>query len=119
MRLFFRIFLLIILISTSFAIAAQTPKSGAPFVITLINTTRFQDVDTILRGLRRSKEVQRVWESRAVQGVIEVSGVLKGDVATFKADLLSIAAERFVLESERYEDGALHMTLRKLGDVAP
>lgn len=107
------------LISAASAGATQAPRPGASFVITLLGSSRFQDIDVVLRGLRRSQEVQKAWESRATQGIIEISGTLKGDVARFRADLVSLVAERFTLESERQDDGGFHLTLRKKGDSPP
>lgn len=85
------------------------------FTVILLGTRHYSDADIIKKNIQKLPSVKNFQPSISSQKHVEFSGTFSGDKDSFVADIESLAADRFVIQSKNDKNRGLVITLRKIG----
>ncbi|MBI4126564.1 MAG: hypothetical protein HY465_03640 [Deltaproteobacteria bacterium] len=89
------------------------------FILQLLGTDRFADIDTVQRALARAPEIVSLQIVRETQGLVELRGVSEASREQLVAEVSAVAEDRFSIESQRDEQGVTIFVLRKISLSSP
>lgn len=84
------------------------------FILQLLGTDRFADVDTVQRALARAPKITSLQIVREAKGLVELRGVSEANQDQLSAEVAAVVADRFSIESQRDEQGMTIFVLRKI-----
>lgn len=84
------------------------------FILQLLGTDRFADVDTVQRALARAPQITSLHIVRETKGLVELRGVAGESREQLVAEVAAVIENRFSLESQRDEQERTIFVLRKI-----
>ena len=101
------------------AASSSAAESTTPFTIIFLGTRVAGDVDVIRKNVARLPSVRVLVPLMESQMHVEYFGALAGSEEGLVADIRSLAADRFDVESRNVRNQGLVITLKKMAAPAP
>ncbi len=98
------------IVSTS----ATVSTSAIPFTLVLLGTRHYTDIDALTGSLKQLKPMRQFIPLRESQNQIVYSGRFAGTTDALMADITSLAANRFDLQTRTDRRDGFIITLRKI-----
>jgi len=111
------LFLLLIQISPTPAQTLNQEQSqvgGAPFTIIFLGTRHYGDINPIIASLKGLPHINGLTPSMESQSRLEFNGFFTGSRRSFRADVASLAANRFSMNEDLNDGRSLILTLKKI-----
>jgi len=94
-----------------------------PVAIAIVGTSNYNDVDFVLKNLRRSSQISQLSIVLESKGLVELKGTYRGLSEGLIEEIRGLAQDRFAMEIQkpkgRQPSGFLSVTLRKLSQRTP
>jgi hypothetical protein len=112
------------LISVAYPLRAQTTKGteaaeptalATSFTLIVLGTRHYSDVNVVISNLKNLPYVDRIVPTLTTQMRQEFEGSFQRKEGDLVADVRSLAADRFDLETRADDPSGLVITLRKIG----
>ena len=111
------IFTTVFLILSSWAFG-QELNENYPITIAIVGTASYNDVNLILKNLKRSQQINRLTISLSSKGLVELSGTFHGVKESLIEEISGLAQDRFTVEVQKQKGKqttpSLSITLRKI-----
>ncbi len=96
--------------------AASAPSADTtPFTIIIMGTRNFGEVDQVRKNLSRLSTVRLIVPLMESQQHVELFGAMTSTADQLLADIRSLSADRYNVESRNDRERGLIVTLKKLG----
>lgn len=93
----------------------STRTSGATaFTIIFLGTRHYSDINPIITSLRGLPHVVELTPALEGQSRLEFVGFFTGPQRSLRADVVSLTADRFIVEARNDNDSSLVLTLKKI-----
>jgi hypothetical protein len=112
------------LISAAYPLRAQTAEGtqateptalATSFTLIILGTRHYSDVDVVISNLKNLPYIDRIVPTLTSQMRQEFEGSFQHNEGDLIADVRSLAADRFDLETRTDDPSGLVITLRKIG----
>lgn len=112
-----KISLTFICIMLLFSIGAIGQEEEQPLTIAIVGTTSYNDVNLIIKNLKRSSQISRLSVSLSSRELTELSGSFHGSSESLIEEMQGLAQDRFSVETPKKgkkPGSAFSITLRKI-----
>ncbi len=92
----------------------QSQVEGTPFTIIFLGTRHYGDINPIVASLKGLPHINGLIPSLESQSRLEFNGFFTGPKRSFRADVASLAANRFSMNEDPNNAQSLTLTLKKI-----